>query len=175
VGKHSQEPRIILKCHYSEDEYKRERDQKIATVLAVVLALVPWGFTMPVTYKWSLWGISLAFVLYLVLNTIPSLANLSTPQRVAVGVAVFDAGVRAFIFTENTLRGEMRAEILRRALPQMRNLVRDNPPPFIATLTVDGNTHIHFDLRFHKQVLRREKSSERKRHKPKARRKTVSR
>jgi len=73
--------------------------------------------------------------------------------------ALFVAGVRAFIFTKNNLRGETQAQILEKALPKMRALVRDNPPPFVASLTVEGNTHIQFDKVLHKKVLRREKRS----------------
>ena len=80
-------------------------------------------------------------------------------RRAVLREALFDAGVRAFIFTENTLRGETRAEILRRALPEMRLLVKQNPPPFVASLTVDGHARLLYDAAFHLQVLRKEKRS----------------
>jgi len=84
---------------------------------------------------------------------------------------LFQAGVRAFIFTENNLRGETRAEILRKALPEMRTLVRENQPPFVASLTVDGHAHILYDSDFHEEILRKEKKSHRNKSKKKRRKK----
>lgn len=75
---------------------------------------------------------------------------------------LFRHGVRGFFFTENNLRGITRAEILRKALPDMRNKVRENPPPFVASLTVEGKVHLLFDLEKHKQVMRNEKRSDSK-------------
>ena len=88
--------------------------------------------------------------------------------------ALFAAGVRAFIFTENNLRGDTRAQILRKALPEMRALVRDNPPPFIASLTVEGHAHLQYDLKMHRAVLRREKAAEKRRVKRKPRRRKAT-
>ena len=88
--------------------------------------------------------------------------------------ALFNAGVRAFIFTENNLRGETRAKILKLALPEMRQIVKENPPPFIASLTVEGHAHIQFTLASHKEVVRNEKRSEKK-HVQKVRRKQIKR
>ncbi len=87
-------PNASVKCFYSQDQYKRERSEKIATVLAIVLSLFPWGVGMPVPYRWSLWGISLASVLYLVLTVIPLIAHrTSDPQKSAIAI-----GVLAFSF-----------------------------------------------------------------------------
>jgi hypothetical protein len=80
-------------------------------------------------------------------------------------------GVRGFFFTENNLRGEVRAQILRSALPEMRTIVRENPPPFVASLTVEGHAHVIFDKAKHRQVLRKEKAGKAKT----ARRKTPGR
>jgi hypothetical protein len=80
-------------------------------------------------------------------------------RRMLLRDALFKAGVRAFIFSENSIRGEARAESLRKALPEMRALVRENPPPFIGTITVDGHAHIQYDLVKHRAVMRREKAS----------------
>jgi hypothetical protein len=92
-------------------------------------------------------------------------------RRAVLRQVLFNAGVRAFIFTENTLRGETRAEIVRKALPEMRDLVRDNPPPFVASLTVEGHSRIQFDNEFHKAVLKREKASQKRRAKIKPKKK----
>ena len=69
---------------------------------------------------------------------------------------LFKWGVRAFIFSENNLRGETRAEILRKALPDMRKLVRETPPPFVASLTVEGHAHLTYDSAKHKRVTKSE-------------------
>jgi hypothetical protein len=92
-------------------------------------------------------------------------------RRSILREVLFRAGVRAFIFTENNLRGETRAQILAKALPRMRELVRDNQPPFVASLTVEGNSYIRFDDMLHKKVLKREQRS----HKKKARKRTKGR
>jgi hypothetical protein len=80
-------------------------------------------------------------------------------RRSLLRQAIFQHGVRAFIFTENTLRGETRALILRKALPEMRQIVRETPPPFIASLTVEGHANVLYDKDFHERVLRREQAS----------------
>jgi len=72
---------------YSEDQYRRDRSERIATVLAVVLALVPWGLGMPVAYKWPLWGLSITSVLYLLMTTI-------TSSLVPIRLAVNHIGLR---------------------------------------------------------------------------------
>lgn len=95
-------------------------------------------------------------------------------RRSVLRQALFAAGVRAFIFTENNLRGDTRAQILRKALPEMRALVRDNPPPFIASLTVEGHAHLQYDLKMHRAVLRREKAAEKRRVKRKPRRRKAT-
>lgn len=83
-------------CLYSEDQYKRERSEKIATVLAIVLALVPWGVGMPVAYRWPLWGASLASVLYLLFTVIPQLLRFSSVQKVSASICVLS--LLCFIF-----------------------------------------------------------------------------
>ena len=85
------------KCHYPLDQEKRERDGKIATVLAIVLALVPWAVGVPIAYRWSLWGISLASVLYLILTIVPLFKNgLTTLNKYAVAVIVLGLVVLTF-------------------------------------------------------------------------------
>ena len=84
-------------------------------------------------------------------------------RRSVLREVLFKAGVRAFIFTENNLRGETRAEILRKALPEMRQTVREMPPPFVASLTVEGHSRVQFDKALHKMVLKREKASHKRR------------
>ncbi len=76
------------KCLYTLDAYKRERSEKLATVLAIVLALGPWGLSVPVTYRWGLWGLCLMSVLYLIFTIIPPLNYLSVPQKVAMSIAI---------------------------------------------------------------------------------------
>jgi hypothetical protein len=71
-------------------------------------------------------------------------------------------GVRGFFFTENNLRGEIRAELLRKALPEMRAIVREHAPPFVASLTTEGHAHVIFDRAKHKQVLRKQKAANKK-------------
>lgn len=90
-------------------------------------------------------------------------------RRSVLRQALFQAGVRAFIFTENVLRGETRGEILRKALPEMRTLVRENSPPFVGSLTIDGHAHILYDSDFHREIVRRELKSKRRRMKTKLR------
>jgi hypothetical protein len=75
---------------------------------------------------------------------------------------VFRHGVRGFFFTENRMRGETKAEIVRKALPQMRALVRDTPPPFVASLTQDGNAHIVHTIETHKTALTKEREGRRR-------------
>lgn len=88
-------------------------------------------------------------------------------RRSVLRESLFRHGVRAFIFTENYLRGEARAEVLRKALPEMREVVKDNPPPFVASLTIEGHARIQFDHAFHRKVTRREKTSLRRKRKRK--------
>lgn len=76
-------------------------------------------------------------------------------------------GVRGFLFTENRLRGETRAIILRAAFPQMRVLVRETEPPFLGCITVEGYAKIELDLADHKQVRRNEKKAEKRKTKTK--------
>lgn len=76
---------------------------------------------------------------------------------------LFKYGVRAFIFTENVLRGDTRADILRRALPEIHQLVKEIEPPFIASLTTEGHVHLLFDTDTHKRALRGERRSARTR------------
>lgn len=46
-----------------------------------------------------------------------------------------DAGVRAFVLTAKGLRGTENAEILVKALPSMRHLLKKQLSPFIAKVT----------------------------------------
>jgi hypothetical protein len=92
-------------------------------------------------------------------------------RRSILREVLFKAGVRAFIFTENNLRGETRAEIVRKALPEMRSTVRDTPPPFICSLTVEGHSRIQFDKALHKTVLKKEKASHKRKKKSRSRKK----
>lgn len=78
-------------------------------------------------------------------------------RRSVLREVLFKHGVRGFFFTENNLRGELRAAILRNALPEMRVIVRDNPPPFVASLTIEGHAHVIFDTAGHRKALRKEK------------------
>jgi hypothetical protein len=96
-------------------------------------------------------------------------------RRSVLREVLFRSGVRAFIFTENNLRGETRAQILAKALPKMREMVRDNPPPFVASLTTEGNVHVQFDDALHKRVLKREQRSHRRAMKKKAKLRTARR
>jgi len=43
---------------------------------------------MPVSYKWGLWAISLGFVIYLVLTVILIFAQVRTPRRILLGIAI---------------------------------------------------------------------------------------
>jgi hypothetical protein len=88
---------VASHCKYPDDQFKRERTDKIATVLAIVLALVPWAVAMPVVYRYPLMGLSLISILYLVLTIIPTFAEgLSTPQKIAVGIGVLALSFAAF-------------------------------------------------------------------------------
>ena len=78
-------------------------------------------------------------------------------RRSVLREVLFQHGVRGFFFTENNLRGEVRAAILRSALPEMRAIVRDNAPPFVASLTTQGHAHILFDRAGHRRAMRQEK------------------
>lgn len=79
-------------------------------------------------------------------------------RRSVLREVLFQHGVRGFFFTQNNLRGELMAHIIRSALPEMRMHVRDNPPPFVGSLTIEGHAHIIFDLEKHLQAMRKEKS-----------------
>lgn len=80
-------------------------------------------------------------------------------RRSVLREVLFRAGVRAFFFTENNTRGETKAEILRKALPEMRVLVRDHAPPFVASLTAEGHAHLIFDKGRHKRVLQKQEAA----------------
>jgi hypothetical protein len=58
--------------------------------LAIIFGLVPWGFAMPVAYKWPLWFIAMASIVYLCLTTIPwlSVTFPAWPQKVGWIVVV---------------------------------------------------------------------------------------
>lgn len=79
-------------------------------------------------------------------------------RRSVLRDVLFKHGVRGFFFTENNLRGELRAAILRDALPEMRAIVRDTPPPFVASLTIEGHAHVIFDRTKHRMAMRKEKA-----------------
>jgi hypothetical protein len=53
--------------------------------------------------------------------------------------------IREFVFASGNLSGEMMGEILGRALPKMKRLFRDYPPPFIAYLSQSGNVEVRYD------------------------------
>lgn len=83
-------------------------------------------------------------------------------RRSVLREVLFQHGVRAFFFTENNLRGELRAEILRNALPEMKAIVRENPPPFVASLTIEGHAHVIFDAAGHRKAMHKEKAGKAK-------------
>jgi 5S rRNA maturation endonuclease (ribonuclease M5) len=56
--------------------------------------------------------------------------------------AVLQHRVRMFVFTSRDLSGEKMGRILQTALQRMRNFVRTNPPPFIASITDTGAVHL---------------------------------
>jgi hypothetical protein len=128
MGKHNN--RItVAKCYYPEDQYKRERSEKVATGLAIVLGLLPWGYSMPVAYKWPLWAIMLVSLSYLSVSTIPLLSNYFTApvQRLtfivgvlALSVATFWPVMRTQWKTENSLavEGELHPRVKLNQAPQ---------------------------------------------------------
>ncbi len=52
--------------------------------------------------------------------------------------AIMRHRVRAFVLPTGNLRGEEMATIVVRALPRIRQMVRDHPPPLIAAVTRGG-------------------------------------
>jgi hypothetical protein len=103
-------------------------------------------------------------------------------RRSVLREVLFRHGVRGFFFTENNLRGEVRAAMLRSALPEMRDIVLNNPPPFAASLTVEGHAHVVYDMAKHLLSMRKEKAGKAKsarrnqrikKHSKKRRRKSV--
>jgi PIN like domain len=92
-------------------------------------------------------------------------------RRSVLREVLFRHGVRGFFFTENNLRGELRAAILRSALPEMRRIVRETPPPFVASLTVEGHAHVIFDNAKHRRAMRKEMAGKAKTTSRKTRRK----
>lgn len=83
-------------------------------------------------------------------------------RRSILRTVLFNAGVRGFFFVENTLRGETRAQIIDKALPEMRELVRTVPPPFVASITTEGHAHIRYTPELHKRVLKNEAKSKKR-------------
>jgi hypothetical protein len=80
----------IQGCNYKETERQRRQNETIATGLAIVFGLLPWGYSMPVAYKWPLWAIAFVSVLYLCVTSIPWLASTfsEAPRRYALLVCV---------------------------------------------------------------------------------------
>ncbi len=54
-------------------------------------------------------------------------------------------GIREFVLTSGNLSGAMIGEILKIAIPRMRKLFAEFPPPFIACIAQSGNVEIRFD------------------------------
>jgi len=53
--------------------------------------------------------------------------------------------IREFVFASGNLSGEMMGQILAKALPKMKRLFRNYPPPFIAYLSQSGNVEVRYD------------------------------
>ena len=54
-------------------------------------------------------------------------------------------GVREFVFTSGNLSGATMGEILKVAIPRMRKLFAEFPPPFIACISQSGSVEVRFD------------------------------
>ena len=54
-------------------------------------------------------------------------------------------GIREFVFTSGNLSGAMMGEILKVAIPRMRKLFAEVPPPFIACISQSGNVEVRFN------------------------------
>jgi hypothetical protein len=58
---------------------------------------------------------------------------------------VIEHGIREFVFTSGNLSGAQMGEILKKALPSMKRIFREYPPPFIATISKAGAVTVRFD------------------------------
>jgi len=61
-------------------------------------------------------------------------------ERPSERAAITNAKVRAFIFRERRLKGEVMAEIIQLAMPQMLRAIDRYRAPFIFALETDGTT-----------------------------------
>ena len=55
---------------------------------------------------------------------------------------VIASKVRLFCFSSNNQTGVALGETLRRALPRMLRILREEPPPFFATIDKEGQVHL---------------------------------
>jgi hypothetical protein len=114
-------------CKYSEDGENRRRNENIAMVTSIVFTLFPLGLSMPVIYKWPLWGVSAISILYLVMTIVPWLSNRSLVQQVAFSIAVIALAfglfwplMRSQYKTEKAtlLEGDLRAMVKATKTPE---------------------------------------------------------
>lgn len=52
---------------------------------------------------------------------------------------------RLFTFTNNNMTGPRLAEVLARALPQIKSVATDYAPPFIASISTSGSVTVLYD------------------------------
>jgi hypothetical protein len=52
--------------------------------------------------------------------------------------ALVNAGVRAFIFLDGQLSGEVMIALIQLLMPKMLEIIRDYPPPFVFGIEVSG-------------------------------------
>ena len=73
-------------------------------------------------------------------------ALLTTDKRIRFRTnekqAVIRHKVRMFYFSKNDLSGEQMASALEKALPEIRRLYSQQPPPFFAAITKAGQVHL---------------------------------
>lgn len=58
---------------------------------------------------------------------------------------VMASGVREFVFSSGNLSGAKMGELLKVAMPQMRQIVSEQRAPFIARITQTGRVEVLFD------------------------------
>jgi hypothetical protein len=52
--------------------------------------------------------------------------------------ALINAGVRSFVMGSGNLKGEAMAKVLAAAMPEMLEIIAEQPPPFIARINQNG-------------------------------------
>jgi hypothetical protein len=131
-------PKNTLKCNYPDDAEHRRRSETVAMVTSIVFALVPLGLSVPVAYKWPLFGISAISALYMVITIVPSLRSLERIQQLAICICVLSLAFALFWgLIKSQYNTEKSLAVEGDLHPRVKSLT-----PIVPIIAVGGTTYV---------------------------------